>query len=234
MIISANLYEIRKLELSNTYWILSEAQKYLATKNIFVGNVVYGERLLKIENYEYRTWDPFRSKLAAAIYKGFNRPLIKDGDRVLYLGAASGTTASHVSDVVNLNGIVYCIEFSARALRELLNVTRIRYNMIPILADARFPESYRYFVSEVDVIYQDVAQPNQAEILVNNAKFYLKRNGYIFLAIKARSIDVTKSPREIFKKEIETLEQNGFKIIDTILLDPYDKDHAMVIAQLED
>ncbi|MEQ9714793.1 MAG: fibrillarin-like rRNA/tRNA 2'-O-methyltransferase [Candidatus Asgardarchaeum sp.] len=231
---SANLYEIRKLELSNTYWILSEAQKYLATKNIFVGNVVYGERLLKIENYEYRTWDPFRSKLAAAIYKGFNRPLIKDGDRVLYLGAASGTTASHVSDVVNLNGIVYCIEFSARALRELLNVTRIRYNMIPILADARFPESYRYFVSEVDVIYQDVAQPNQAEILVNNAKFYLKRNGYIFLAIKARSIDVTKSPREIFKKEIETLEQNGFKIIDTILLDPYDKDHAMVIAQLED
>lgn len=230
---SANLYEIRKLELSNTYWILSEAQKYLATKNIFVGNVVYGERLLKIENYEYRTWDPFRSKLAAAIYKGFNRPLIKDGDRVLYLGAASGTTASHVSDVVNLNGIVYCIEFSARALRELLNVTRIRYNMIPILADARFPESYRYFVSEVDVIYQDVAQPNQAEILVNNAKFYLKRNGYIFLAIKARSIDVTKSPREIFKKEIETLEQNGFKIIDTILLDPYDKDHAMVIAQLE-
>lgn len=231
---SANLYEIKKLELSNTYWILSETQKYLATKNSFVGNVVYGERLLKIENYEYRTWDPFRSKLAAVIYKGFNRPLIKDGDRVLYLGAASGTTASHVSDVVSLNGIVYCIEFSARALRELLNVTRVRYNMIPILADARFPESYRYFVSEVDVIYQDVAQPNQAEILVNNAKFYLKRNGYIFLAIKARSIDVTKSPREIFKKEIETLEQNGFKIIDTILLDPYDKDHAMVIAQLED
>ncbi|MGQ4833361.1 MAG: fibrillarin-like rRNA/tRNA 2'-O-methyltransferase [Candidatus Asgardarchaeia archaeon] len=224
-------YSIKELLIPNVYWVQKEDHKMLVTRNAYPGNSVYGESLIQINDVEYRVWDPFRSKLAAAIYKGFNKPLLKEGNRVLYLGAASGTTSSHVADIVSTNGIVFCVEFSARSLRELLNVTRIRKNMIPILEDARLPERYRYFLTEVDVIYQDVAQPNQAEILVRNSDFYLKNGGIIFLAIKARSIDVTKTPREIFKQEIDILEEHNFEIIDTILLDPYDKDHAMVIGK---
>ena len=224
-------YSMKELSLPNVYWMYDENRKFLVTRNAYPGHTVYGEQLIRLNNIEYRAWDPFRSKLAAVIYKGFNSNLIREGDRVLYLGAASGTTASHVADIVNTKGVVFCVEFSARSLRELLNVTRIRKNMVPILEDARFPERYRYFLTEVDVVYQDVAQPNQAEILVRNANFYLRKGGTIFLAIKARSIDTTKATREIFKQEIAILEDNNFEIIDMRLLDPYDKDHAMVIGK---
>ena len=49
---------------------------------------------------EYRAWNPFRSKLAAAIVGGIEHIHMKPGSKVLYLGAASGTTVSHVSDLV--------------------------------------------------------------------------------------------------------------------------------------
>ncbi len=49
---------------------------------------------------EYRVWNPFRSKLAAAILGGVDQIYMPPGSKVLYLGAASGTTVSHVSDIV--------------------------------------------------------------------------------------------------------------------------------------
>ena len=157
-------------------------------------------------------------------------PRIDEGFRVLYLGAASGTTSSHVSDIVGERGKVFCVEISVRVSRELLRVCEVRKNMMPIIADARMPESYRYFLDKVDMIYQDVAQPNQAEILSKNAEAYLKDRGLAILAIKARSIDVTKRPEELFEDQVEILERNGFKIYDRISLDPFDKDHELVVA----
>jgi fibrillarin-like pre-rRNA processing protein len=152
---------------------------------------------------------------------------------VLYLGAASGTTASHVSDIVGHEGIVYCVEFSPRATRDLLRVCENRSNMIPILADARFPETYRMFIGPVDVIYQDIAQPAQAIILVDNAKLFLKNRGFTMLAIKARSIDSSKEISKIFSEEIDILTENGFAVEENIeSLKPFDKDHCMVIGQL--
>ncbi len=70
------------------------------------GESVYGEKRVSIESgevgekIEYRVWNPFRSKLAAAILGGIDQIHIKPGSKVLYLGAASGTTVSHVSDIV--------------------------------------------------------------------------------------------------------------------------------------
>lgn len=156
---------------------------------------------------------------------------MSEGNNVLYLGAASGTTASHVSDIISRSGLVFCVEFSARTVRDLINVTEVRTNMIPILADARIPEQYRRFVFNVDAIYQDVAQPQQADILVKNAYCFLKNKGVAFLAIKARSIDVTKEPSAIFEKEIKTLQDNNFEILEKIDLEPYDKDHTLVVAR---
>ena len=222
-------------EFPEIYWaILEDGTKRLATRNLTPGRTVYGERLITFKGIEYRIWDPYRSKLAAAILKGLKTVPIKPGNKVLYLGAASGTTASHVSDIVGENGHVYCVEFSARAIRELVNnVCAYRSNMSPILEDARLPERYSMLVEKVDNIYCDIAQPEQAKILADNADLYLKRGGEIILAIKAQSIDVTKEPSEVYKREIETLKTKKFKIKEVIHLEPYDKAHAMIVAEFK-
>ena len=213
--------------------ILEDGSKRIATRNLTPGRNVYGERLIQVGEEEYRLWDPFRSKLAAAILRGMENLPIKKDSKVLYLGAASGTTASHVSDIVGKKGYVYCIEFSHRSIRDLIdNVCRFRLNMAPILADARFPTKYATLVGEVDVIYCDVAQPEQALILSNNAKIFLKDDGWTMFAVKARSIDVTKEPSEIYRKEVDILRNEGFEISEVVDLEPYEKDHAMIISRL--
>jgi len=222
-------------EFAEIYWaILEDGTKRLATKNLAPGRTVYGERLITFRGVEYRIWDPYRSKLAASILKGIKTVPIKPGNKVLYLGAASGTTASHVSDIIGENGHVYCVEFSARAIRELVNnVCAFRPNMSPILEDARLPEKYAMLVEKVDNIYCDIAQPEQAKILADNADLYLKKGGAVMLAIKAQSIDVTKEPSEVYKHEIETLKARGFKIREVIHLEPYDRAHAMIVAEFK-
>jgi len=213
--------------------VLEDGTERLATKNLTPGRNVYGEKLVRYEGVEYRLWDPFRSKLAAAVLKNLKTVPIKPGHKVLYLGAASGTTASHVSDIVGESGHVYCVEFAPRAIRELVdNVCAFRLNMSAILADARIPEKYAIFVNgKVDDIYCDIAQPEQAKVLADNADSFLKTDGWVMLAVKAQSIDVTKEPSEIFKREVKVLENRGFQIEDVINLEPYDKAHVMVVAR---
>jgi len=212
--------------------ILEDGSERFATKNLTPNRTVYGERIVKSGDEEYRVWDPFRSKLAAALLKGLRHLPIRKNDRVLYLGAASGTTASHVSDIVGGDGIVYCVEFSHRSIRDLIdNVCRFRENMAPILADARFPMRYTSLVGKVDVVYCDIAQPEQAKILAENAKVFLKKGGWVMLAVKARSIDVTKEPSEIYRREIDVLRREGFSIKEVVNLEPYEKDHVMVVAE---
>ncbi len=215
------------------YWAaLEDGTQKLATKNYAPGKNVYGERLVRYRGMEYRLWDPFRSKLAAAILKDLKVVPIQSAHKVLYLGAASGTTASHVSDIVQENGHVYCIEFASRAIRELVdNVCEYRSNMSPILADARLPEQYSMLVGKVDDIYCDIAQPEQAKVLADNADLLLVADGWIMLAIKAQSIDVTKDPSEVYKQESNTLEARGFQVEAVVHLEPYDKAHAMIVAQ---
>uniref|UniRef100_A0A2P2LHY6 Mediator of RNA polymerase II transcription subunit 36a n=1 Tax=Rhizophora mucronata TaxID=61149 RepID=A0A2P2LHY6_RHIMU len=138
----------------------------LVTKNRVPGEAVYNEKRISVQNedgtkVEYRVWNPFRSKLAAAILGGVDNIWIKPGAKVLYLGAASGTTVSHVSDIVGPMGVVYAVEFSHRSGRDLVNMAKKRTNVIPIIEDARHPAKYRMLVGMVDVIFSDVAQPDQ-------------------------------------------------------------------------
>ena len=212
---------------------LEDGSQRLATKNLTPGRSVYGERLIRFEGVEYRVWDAFRSKLAAAILKGVQNVPIKPGHKVLYLGAASGTTASHVSDIVGDKGQVFCVEFASRSLRELVcNVCAFRLNMSPFLEDARLPEKYAMFIQgKVDDIYCDVAQPEQAKVVADNADVFMKEQGWIMLAVKAQSIDVTKEPAVIYRQEVKVLEKRGFRVDEVIALEPYDKAHAMVVAQ---
>jgi fibrillarin-like pre-rRNA processing protein len=207
--------------------------KRLATRNISPGFQVYGEKLIRYEGAEYRLWEPYRSKLAASILKRIEEMPIEAGDKILYLGSASGTTASHVADIVGKNGVVFCVEFSPRVMRELVRVCEVKKNMVPILADARFPEKYRMLVEQVDTIYSDVAQPEQAKLLADNSEMFLKSGGYTMLAIKAQSIDVTKEPSEVYKQETQVLTRKGFEILQVVNLEPFDKAHAMVLAKFK-
>jgi fibrillarin-like pre-rRNA processing protein len=205
----------------------------LATRNLTPGLTVYGERLIHVKNIEYRIWDAFRSKLAAAILKGVQTVPIEPGFQVLYLGAASGTTPSHVSDIIGDKGHVYCVEFASRSMRDLVNnVAAFRPNISPFLEDARMPEKYAMFIpGKVDTIYCDVAQPEQAKLLADNADVFLKPSGWVMLACKSQSIDVTMAPEAVYKQEANILKNRGFDVQEIVDLEPYDKAHAMIVAQ---
>ena len=198
------------------------------TKNLAPGRKVYTERLVNVSGVEYREWDKTKSKLSAAIANGIKEVPIRRGTKVLYLGASTGTTVSHVSDIVEKKGIVYAVEFAKRVLKNIFSVASARNNVVPILADARKPNEY-YWVENVDIVYCDVAQPDQTRISIDNAKYFKAK--YIMIAIKSQSIDVTKKPDEVYKEQIEILKKSGFKIVDWVKLDPYEKDHCFIVAK---
>ena len=214
------------------FWIQVEGEKKLATQNLVPGNQVYNEKLVQHKGSEYRIWNPFRSKLAAAIMNDLkNFPFNQKSD-VLYLGVSTGTTISHISDIVNQGGTIFGIEHASRVARDFLDrVASHRKNIVPIIQDARKPEEFFSVYKKVDIVYVDIAQPDQTNIAIENCRLYLKSGGYLFLVIKTRSIDVVKDPKMVIKDEIKKLE-TLFEIKQTIDLHPYDKDHAMVIATL--
>ena len=173
-------------------------------------------------------WNPYRSKLGAAVLGGIGNIYIEPGSKVLYLGAASGTTVSHVSDIVGETGVVYAVEFSKRTGRDLVNMARKRPNVIPIIEDARYPKRYRMLVGVVDVIFADVAQPDQARILGLNAQHFVKNGGHFVISIKANCIDSTLPAEAAFAKEVDRLKAEKFKPREQLTLEPYEKDHAVV------
>uniref|UniRef100_J3M4E6 Fibrillarin n=2 Tax=Oryza brachyantha TaxID=4533 RepID=J3M4E6_ORYBR len=216
-------------------FIAKAKEDALCTRNMVPGESVYGEKRISVQNedgtkVEYRVWNPFRSKLAAAVLGGVDNIWIAPGARVLYLGAASGTTVSHVSDVVGPTGLVYAVEFSHRSGRDLVNMAKKRTNVIPIIEDARHPARYRMLVGMVDVIFSDVAQPDQARILALNASYFLKNGGHFVISIKANCIDSTMPAEAVFASEVEKLKADQFKPSEQVTLEPFERDHACVVG----
>lgn len=204
--------------------------KPLATETLVPGQSVYGERLIKKKNREWRMWDPKRSKLAAAMRKGMTVHLEEDM-LMLYLGASSGTTCSHISDILR-KGMVFGVEFAPRVAREFVLLSETRHNLTPIVADAARPETYADSVPEVDFVYQDVAQPNQTEIFLKNVRTYLRKGGYGLLMVKSRSIDVTQKPDKIFK-QVESELRKELKVLDKRRLEPFERDHIAILCKKE-
>lgn len=200
----------------------------LYTVNLVPGEVVYGERLSKDKGQEIRQWDPARSKLGAAIMKNMSLPKLKRSDAWLYLGASSGTTASHVSDIVD-DGMIYAVEFAPRVMRELHFLARKRMNLAPIFADANKPDSYSHLISGVDILFQDIAQREQVDIFLKNFRF-LKENGTAILSCKSRSIDVGAKPKEIFRR-IEKQLKDACELIEYKTLEPFEQDHAVFLCK---
>ena len=219
------------MKLKEIFEGVFEIDKKIATRNLVPGESVYGEKLFKIEGTEYREWIPFRSKPAAAIKKGLETFPIKKGMKILYLGIASGTSASHFSDIIGREGIIFGVELSETPLRDLVLLSEKRGNIVPILADARKPETYEdLIIGKVDLVYEDIADPDQINILIWNCEKFLKEKGYAMIAIKSQSIDVTKKPSEVYRECLEQLSKK-FEILDKVKLDPYEKYHMFIVMR---
>ena len=202
----------------------------LYTINLVKGKKVYGEKLVKQKGTEYREWDTRRSKLAAAIKKNIKQIGFKPGNVVLYLGSASGTTTSHVSDIIGLGGLIFAVEFAPRVMRDLMFMCNDRKNIAPILADANKPQDYEDKVCMVDFVFQDIAQKHQAEIFLKNCDLFLKDKGLAIIAVKSRSIDITKRPQQIYKM-VENKLKEKMEIIDFKTLDPFERDHCVFLCK---
>lgn len=205
-------------------------RKQLFTENLkeSKGIKVYGERIIKEKDKELRSWNPYRSKLAAAILNGLYLDIKKDNN-ILYLGAATGTTVSHLSDILE-KGKIYAVENSPISMKKLIRVCEKRSNVIPILNDAFHSEKYEIIVPTVDFVYQDISQRNQAEIFIENIQKYLTKKRKAILMVKARSIDVALKPKKVYDNVCSQLKKEKLKIFDVIDLSPYEKDHAAILV----
>lgn len=205
--------------IHNVFIIEREGREILATKSKYGSH--YGERKIG----EFREWIPSRSKLAAMILKGHIID-IKPDWKVLYLGAASGTTVSHLADIVD-EGIIYAVEYSAKPFVKFLQLAEERRNIIPLLEDASTPWKYNGIVEKVDFIYQDIAQKNQIEIFFANIDMFLKDGGEGVIMVKARSIDSTAEPEVVFDRVVEELGKR-LEVLAHGSLEPFHKDHIYV------
>jgi len=195
------------------------------TKNPTPGQKTHGEQLITYNNIEYRSWNPYHSKLAAAILNGHRLPSLTSTTHTLYLGAANGTTVSHISDITP-QGTIYAVDSSPRAMRDLLKLSSLRPNIIPILADANKPPDYQAQIGPIDIVYQDIAQRNQVDMFLKNMTFFTCTKG--ILMVKARSIDVTQPPQKIYHHVIQHITKTFGAITETIPLYPYIKDHLAI------
>ncbi len=202
----------------------------IATKNLTPGIKVYDEKLIQDGEEEYRIWNPRRSKLAAALLNGLEGLDLKNDSKVLYLGASTGTTVSHISDICD-DGLIYAVEFSPVSMKKLVRLSQRRSNIAPILADATKPKYYLNKVEKTDLVYCDVAQEKQSELFMDNMDLFLKEDGLGLITIKARSIDVIQKPKKIFKDEAKKIKENGYSILEKIKSEPYEKDHIAFLVE---
>ena len=201
------------------------------TINLVPGAKVYGEDLVVRSGTEYRKWDYTRSKAAAALKNGLENFPLKKGSSCLYLGIASGTSASHFSDIIGKDGIIYGVDIAERVLRDLIPHAEKRGNIAPILGDTRSPENYSGLVlDKVDLIFEDVASNDQVEILIRNCDKFLKKGGYAMISIKSQSIDVTKDPQMVYKECLAELEKH-LEVVEKVKLDPHEKHHLLVVLR---
>jgi len=215
------------LKPSNCPNVMSDGS-VLYSQNLIPGTAVYGERLVSIEGAEYRLWDPRRSKLAAYMLLSGKGGEIKQSDAVLYLGASTGTTVSHISDIVD-EGLIYAIEVSKRTFRELIRNCAPRKNVLPMLGDARDEDLMAGIITKADFLYSDVAQRDQVQIFVSNFNRYKCRSGILML--KCRSIDVSAEPAVVARESVAVIRNRGLKCDEPLNIEAFEKDHFAILIQ---
>jgi fibrillarin-like pre-rRNA processing protein len=201
-----------------------------ATEGLGSPPEVYGERLVAVRSGWWRRWDPYRSKLSSALVKGFRGPLPQPGERWLYLGAATGTTASHIADLVGPDGAVYAVEMSLRPFARLLRLAERYPNLFPILGDARRPDDYAGWVPPVDGVYSDIAQADQVGIARRNAELFLRDGKPLLLVLKLASLGRGQTPEEQVARSLAELRPFR-QVTPAIPLEPFHRQHRFLVGR---
>lgn len=184
----------------------------------------YGEKIIKQGETYLREWNPKHSKIAAAIKKGFKLNL-NPNSKVLYVGCSTGTTLSHIADIVTTGDIV-ANDVSPESMISLIKLMKIKKNIIPILSDYRSLVKNPDLKNEkFDFIFQDVSQKDQTTVFIEIVKKFLLPKGQAAISLKTRSIDSRLSPKQVLKRECDKIRKAGLKIIKTLNLEPFEKDH---------
>ena len=217
--------------MERTGWVgVYREGRDLFTVNGTPGVRVYGETLRTVAGVEHRLWDPFRSKLAALLLRGAPEHLLANVRSALYLGGAHGTTVSHLADVWP-NATIFVVEKSPTAFAPLLALARRRSNLLPLLADAQLPERYQADVAPVDFLYQDVAQRNQAQIFLENARACLEPGGRGVLMLKVRSVSQRRSSAAIVREARNELTRGGLTVRSETPLLPFSREHVALVVE---
>lgn len=204
-------------------------KRKLWTRNSVPGKRAGFDRIERFDHSEYREWDPNRSKYAAAVVKRLEHTALKEDSVILYLGASHGYTVSFFADICR-KGWIYALDFAPRVMRDLVHISSERKNIIPVLGDASKPETYFHKCGPCDILYMDIAQKDQAQIFLDNIRIYLRKGGTGFLALKAKSVDVTAKPGAVYKQVQEKLKKE-VSILEKIKLDPLQKDHCFFVVR---
>jgi len=230
------------------FWIRVNGYLKLTTRNLIRGNKFYNEKIVFSNNQEYRVWEPYKSKLGAAILNGLEILPIIEKSSVLYLGTSEVVTLSHISDIIGTESVVYAVEHSHESAKELTEkLVPKRDNIKPIIMDMTKPSQYKIIHSKVDVVYVDVRQSKEVEIAILNCKMHLRVGGYLLLVVKTRSVDEYHGKKFVlnYKSElINTVEEKSqqdyttkirlkanFEIIQQIILIGFFKGYSLVVAK---
>ena len=220
-----------KIKADTIFWITVKNKKKLATLNNASINEVYNEKLIKINGKQYNLWNPYTSKLAAAIVNGMEIFPILKKTKVLYLNDTIEKTLSHISDIIGVNGKIFILrDINENSKNFLENVMNDRTNVFTITRDNGDPAKFSSKTEMVNVVYVDITQHNETEVAIQNCKRYLTDGGFLMLVVPTKKIDFVNNPNGQNLEEIQKL-QSSFEIIQQINLTDFFKEHSMIIAK---
>jgi len=213
------------------HWITVKNRKKLATLNNVGINEVYNEKLIEINGKQYNLWNPYTSKLAAAIVNGMEVFPILKKTNVLYLDTTIEKTLSHISDIIGVSGKIFVVKDVIKNSKNFLEKVRNnRANIFSITRKNGVPEKFSPSIKMVNVVYVDIAQQNETEVAIQNCKNYLRNGGFLMLVVPTKKIDFVDNPSRQNLEEMQKL-QSSFEIIQQVNLTDFFKEHSMIIAK---
>ncbi len=213
----------------------------LWTLNSHRGHKVRGETIRRMKGGEWRNWSPRHSKLAAAILRtklDKTSLLPAEGSTIIYLGAGHGTTVSHLHDAIcgagnRLASSIIAVDISARCLRDLVKLAESRPGILPLMADARKPETISpWLAGRVDWLFQDVSQAGQVDFFIKAAQNFLSNGGTALLSLKSASERHAEGgAEEHYAAAAEALTVAGLMVEETIRLVGWEEQHAVLVVR---
>ena len=221
-------------------------KEQLATKNIVEGTKTHKEKIVIVNDEEFLEWNPYKSKLAAAIRNGLQiLPIIKNS-KVVCINLLEESTMLHISNIVGSGGSVFVIDVNKNKKSFLNKLVDTHKNIIPIYDAADELSFSSSITGKVDALYVDLPESEQIEQIVEKYGSLLKNEGFLMLVTKKDDAILENDiagwmaeQRAGFDKirEITTKLKSQFEIIQEInlgvnyVMEPYHRLHAFILAQ---